>query len=604
MTAKPFRKIELPEITAYLRSKNIVFNDKFNQLECKDCPNCHATTQHADQRPNQYRLYIAKDGGAFKCHRCNWQGSWYDLKAYYGDNNVSIGAIKTRKYARNTVFQEFTDALPFNSDVRDCLTSRKIKTTTMLQYKIGQADTNYQQDDASWRIEKSMSFPFMLSDTECSFVKQRSLEKKHNMRIEPAGAELIPFGCHLVPDTVEEVFVTEGEIDAMTIFQETGFPVVSLPNGSRSFPAPTIAYLQKFKRVIIAVDSDAAGLDCRTRLAEKLGIKKCTYIDWHQLGENIKDANDALMAGHDLANFLLADTQFEHDAIVTASSYKEIILANLTDKNAYLGVPITSMPEFTKHIGGLRMGELNVISGPTGSGKTTLISQQSMDLAKQGVATLWGSFEIPNEDLISKMLNQVGKKNFTKDQSDFDKTFDKLEQLPLWFMKFHSATKMEDVIDAMDYAVEVFDVRHIIIDNLQFMIGSIMGNEKFDIQNKVIDLLRDFKRDKHVAVTLLAHPKKYDVGKEMTENDLFGSVKLSQDADNIYVIDPSGDYMKFTVRKNRKMGAFVSGAGMNKRKCVHYRFDKETETAIEVDVGHMERIKTMNETKSLFNTRK
>jgi twinkle protein len=381
----------------------------------------------------------------------------------------------------------------------------------------------------------------------------------------------------------------------MTIWQETSIPAISLPNGSRSFPKETIQILQKFERVIIAVDDDGAGLECRKRLSEKLDIKKCAYVTWKAGNHEslIKDANDALLNNQPILNLVMNPIQFDHQSINTIESYRETVYANLLDPNVYEGVPLTCMPKLTKLIGGLRMGELTVLSGPTGVGKTAIAAQHSIDWATQGVATLWGSFEIPNEDLITRMLKTIGKKDLQNDISNFTNTFDKLAQLPLWLMKFHAATKMEDVMDAIDYAVSVYDVRHIIIDNLQFMIGSIIGQEKFDIQNKVIDALRDFKKERNIHVTLLAHPRKYDLGKEMTENDLFGSAKLSQDADNVYVIDPTGDYMRFTVRKCRKLGALVSGAGTNKRKCVHYRFDKASESAIEVDIDHMRRLDEM-----------
>lgn len=42
-------------------------------------------------------------------------------------------------------------------------------------------------------------------------------------------------------------------------------------------------------------------------------------------------------------------------------------------------------PTLTKILKGHRRGELTVITGPTGSGKTTFISEYSLDLAMQDV---------------------------------------------------------------------------------------------------------------------------------------------------------------------------------------------------------------------------
>ena len=39
------------------------------------------------------------------------------------------------------------------------------------------------------------------------------------------------------------------------------------------------------------------------------------------------------------------------------------------------------------------------------------------------------------------------------------------------FMTFHGGSELERVIDAMDFAVYTYDVEHVIIDNLQFMMS-------------------------------------------------------------------------------------------------------------------------------------
>lgn len=42
---------------------------------------------------------------------------------------------------------------------------------------------------------------------------------------------------------------------------------------------------------------------------------------------------------------------------------------------------------FNKYLKGLRPGELTVMSGRTGTGKTTFVSEYSLDLCMQGVGT-------------------------------------------------------------------------------------------------------------------------------------------------------------------------------------------------------------------------
>lgn len=57
------------------------------------------------------------------------------------------------------------------------------------------------------------------------------------------------------------------------------------------------------------------------------------------------------------------------------------------------------------------MQELSVVSGPTGCGKTTFLSQVTLDLCKKEIPVLWGSFEIKNEVLITNMIIQFSGLN-------------------------------------------------------------------------------------------------------------------------------------------------------------------------------------------------
>lgn len=56
---------------------------------------------------------------------------------------------------------------------------------------------------------------------------------------------------------------------------------------------------------------------------------------------------------------------------------------------------------------GHRRGELTIVTGGTGVGKTTILAQLSLDVAMQKVPTLWGSFEIRNPRLARTMMMQV-----------------------------------------------------------------------------------------------------------------------------------------------------------------------------------------------------
>ena len=102
-------------------------------------------------------------------------------------------------------------------------------------------------------------------------------------------------------------------------------------------------------------------------------------------------------------------------------------------------------------------------------GKTTFLGQASLDLAEQGINVLWGSFEIKNTRLMHKLLQQYTKDVLPVGVAERDMSIeekqkaitslaalaDKFESLPMYFMKFHGGSDVDDVLDAMEYAAYV-----------------------------------------------------------------------------------------------------------------------------------------------------
>ena len=106
------------------------------------------------------------------------------------------------------------------------------------------------------------------------------------------------------------------------------------------------------------------------------------------------------------------------------------------------------------------------------------MSEYSLDLCMQGVSTLWGSFEVQNVRLVRMMLKQFSLTDLDNNLQEFDKVAEQFSQLPMFFTTFHGTNEVEKVLDAMAHAVYVHDIAHVIIDNIQFMIGS--GNGGVD----------------------------------------------------------------------------------------------------------------------------
>jgi twinkle protein len=412
-------------------------------------------------------------------------------------------------------------------------------------------------------------------------IKVRAVERKDWQRMDPPGGGWGLFGFHTLPEDCKEIILTEGEYDAMAVWQATQRPAVSLPNGCRSLPLEVLPLLEEFSKIYLWMDNDIAGQEGAEQFAKKLGLRRCyivkpTFANCRKLpaaaGSNDdtvtllpKDANDALRMGLDLSR-ILADAQLvRHERIIRFADLRDEVLHEIMHPDQYVGHAVQSLPGFTSIIKGFRRGEVTVLTGPTGSGKTTFLGQLSVDLVEQGVNVLWGSFEIKNIRLIHKLMQQFAREPLPSGdptmREKLEVLSDRFGQLPFTFLKFHGGTEVEDVLDAMDYAVYVNDVELIILDNMQFMVSlnSLKGKgsssfDKFDVQDMAIEKFRKFATDRNVHIVLVVHPKKEAENSSLSISSIYGTAKATQEADTVLILQNDGRRKFIEVKKNRFNG--------------------------------------------------
>ena len=559
------------DIKDFLTRHSLEYRESPTAIRSRYCPFC--LKPHNEELSNLFTLTFRPSSGVFHCFRCGSNGSWYDFKNFMMGNQVAIEGIPPA--SSEVVLPSESEHLARVANLRDgkypdinkyLQDERKLNIESLLKYKVGVDMQVYKDLDKDSSVElPSVYFPMfrMKSRDEQQMlarIKVRAIykENKHFMKMMPVGGAWGFFGLSLVPSGIKTIVITEGEYDAVAVHQATGLYAVSLPNGSSHLPLPLLPWLEQFNKIYLWLDDDLSGRESAIKFAKKLGTRR-SYIVKTRNGQDQgpKDANDALKAMNtdEIKALISAAEPLAEENIVTFKELREQVHNKILRHGEESGIMCHAFKWYNEKTKGFRRGELSIVTGSTGSGKTTLLSQLSLDFCRQGIPTLWGSFEIKNEILLKKLLIQFAQCDLTKEVKKFDEVADRFQELPLYMLKFFGSTDIDRILEAMDFAVYAYDVAHIVIDNLQFMIsGQAAGYAKFDLQDSIIARFRTFATEKNVHITVVIHPKKVDDDTDLNISSVFGSAKATQEADNIFVLQNRHKYRLVDVRKNRYDG--------------------------------------------------
>jgi twinkle protein len=79
----------------------------------------------------------------------------------------------------------------------------------------------------------------------------------------------------------------------MAVYQATGYPAISLPQGANHLPDAIVPYLNQFEKIVLWMDNDEAGKVGEEKIAYKLGLDRTFLVK--NSDSDYKDANDFLL---------------------------------------------------------------------------------------------------------------------------------------------------------------------------------------------------------------------------------------------------------------------------------------------------------------------
>ncbi|XP_048407066.1 twinkle protein, mitochondrial [Stegostoma tigrinum] len=572
-----FSLVTVTEIRQYLRAKGVPFHDGYS---CLQAPSPFASTvpgPSAVTAKENFSLFIDKTTGGFVCKESLLEGSWRDLQdcleVMQKEGRQSLGPnvrleVPESDWELSEWEAELSEArriwdgaVALPDLPRDVVQSVKavFGIEKVPEATLGKLSVRYCQASGS------LVFPwFGGRDSGLKGLKLLSAKRDGErlnytaMTLPRAGRYNNLFGLHVLSRKDTALVLTARETDCLAVSCSTGLPCISLPRGVTCLPPVLLPYLEQFKRITLWLGSDLRAWEASKIFARKLNVKRCYLV---RPSEQQPCPLEALGAGLHLGKIVKSAMAASHKSIISFRQLRDEVFGELANVEQVSGIKWQRFPDLNKLLKGHRKGELTVFTGSTGSGKTTFISEYALDLCIQGVNTLWGSFEINNVRLAKIMLTQFAMQRLDDQLEKYDEWADKFENLPLYFMTFHGQHSIKSVIDTMQHAVYMYDISHVIIDNLQFMMGQEHFTiDKFSAQDYIVGTFRKFATDNSCHVTLIIHPRKEDDNKELQAASIFGTAKASQEADNVVIL------------QDKKL---VSGQGKRYLQVVKNRFDGE-----------------------------
>jgi twinkle protein len=411
-------------------------------------------------------------------------------------------------------------------------------------------------------------------DTAGNVVAQKFRYQDKTFRWKGEVKKVAPFGMHLWRSGGKRIYITEGEIDALSIAEATGgrYPVISIINGAsgaRKELAKHLEYLDSYEEIVLAFDNDEPGRKATSEVASLFAPGKVSTVNTAPY----KDFNEVLteLGKAGVLKYYYETKKYTPDGIISGASldFEEVISIDST--KSYM-TPYSGLNEKLR---GLRKGELVTFTAGSGMGKTTLVREIAYDLAiNQEMKIGWVALEENTQQSALKFMGIHLDKpvHLTEEREEVDK--EKLKEAfeatvhndNIYFYDHFGSLDSDNLISKLRFLAVAVGVDFIFLDHISIVIsGQDVGNERQAIDN-LMTALRSLAEETQVGIVIISHlrrpsgDKGFENGTEVTLSHLRGSGGIAQLSDGVVALErdqqaiEGSDIGTIRILKNRYLG--------------------------------------------------
>lgn len=540
---------------------------KGNEVIFKKCPYCQGGNKN-----DKNTFAVNSITGIYNCKRnsCNARGNMFTLAR---DFNFKLNEDVQRYFNidnYNGKFKKFREKyIESKDEAVKYLKGRGISEEICRKYEISVKN----------KQPNILCFPFRDEKGILRFIKYRDMTFVKGVTDgykEWCEKDCMPilFGMNHCTSR-KTLVITEGQIDSLTLTECGIENAVSVPTGMNGFTwiPHCWNFVNSFEEIVVFGDCENGKVTLADTISSR--FPKKTRIVQEVDYNGFKDANEIYQ-------------NLGKEAIIAAVEHAESCLnKKVKPLHTVRWVDINKIPVIHTNIGeidrilsgGFHFGQVILLTGQRGNGKSTLSNEFVADALKQNFNCFMYSGEMPDffvKDWLNRQL--IGKEFLTEEEN---------QKCDDWYYNrvfiydnniLDEDGDTESVIDVMEDTIKKKDCKLCVLDNLMTLTDANSNETLYRQQSNMVGKLAKISKAYECVIVLVAHPRKSN-GLPFQNDDVSGSADITNRVDIVMSYDRPKDAPEneraLQITKNRLTGKLATGD-----KAVKLFFDGESKRIV------------------------